>query len=322
MLNKTEFIECQIQDIGRCHPERSRGIYLQTRSMHRSRPDVSTSRCSARHDRWRAELKRRAFTLIELLVVIAVISLLMAILVPSLQRVRRQTKAVVCQSNLRQWGQAFSIYADDHDGKLFGVSRDVLRRIYWVDALRSYWSDCNDLFLCPMTTKSEIRKDNPLWFIGSKSRAWVWHDGLYGSYGTNMNAGGSRSHYVAVAPVDPNSHAAHRWGTVYVKGGSSIPYLLDCIDIEAGPWHSSEEPPEYEGEMSVGPGDGMKPFCINRHDGGINSLFLDWSVHKVGLKELWTLKWNPVFSTAGCWTKAGGVQPDDWPEWMRKFKDY
>jgi hypothetical protein len=24
----------------------------------------------------------------------------------------------------------------------------------------------------------------------------------------------------------------------------------------------------------------------------------------------------------GPWTKAGGVQPDDWPEWMRGFKDY
>jgi hypothetical protein len=22
------------------------------------------------------------------------------------------------------------------------------------------------------------------------------------------------------------------------------------------------------------------------------------------------------------WTKAGGVQPSAWPEWMRNFKDY
>ena len=27
-------------------------------------------------------------------------------------------------------------------------------------------------------------------------------------------------------------------------------------------------------------------------------------------------------NTAGPWTKAGGAQPDDWPQWMRKFKDY
>jgi hypothetical protein len=51
-------------------------------------------------------------------------------------------------------------------------------------------------------------------------------------------------------------------------------------------------------------------------------LFLDWSVRKVGLKELWTLRWSPGFNTAGPWTKAGGVRPDDWPEWIRGFKDY
>ena len=49
---------------------------------------------------------------------------------------------------------------------------------------------------------------------------------------------------------------------------------------------------------------------------------MDWSVRKVGLKELWTLKWNKEFNTNNHWTKAGGVQPDDWPQWMRNFKDY
>jgi prepilin-type processing-associated H-X9-DG protein len=66
----------------------------------------------------------------------------------------------------------------------------------------------------------------------------------------------------------------------------------------------------------------MADFCINRHDGYINSLFLDWSVRRVGLKELWTLKWHNRFDTAGGWTRAGGVKPEDWPEWMRNFKDY
>ena len=44
--------------------------------------------------------RKKAFTLIELLVVIAIIALLMAILVPTLSRVRKQAKAVGCQSNL------------------------------------------------------------------------------------------------------------------------------------------------------------------------------------------------------------------------------
>ena len=66
----------------------------------------------------------------------------------------------------------------------------------------------------------------------------------------------------------------------------------------------------------------MSSFCINRHEGHVNCLFLDWSVRKVGLKELWTFKWHKDFDTANPYTRAGGVQPNDWPAWMRKFKDY
>jgi len=66
----------------------------------------------------------------------------------------------------------------------------------------------------------------------------------------------------------------------------------------------------------------MRRVCLNRHSAATNSVFLDISVRKIGLKELWTLKWNRNFDTSGLWTKAGGVQPTDWPQWMRHFKDY
>ena len=58
---------------------------------------------------------RNAFTLIELLVVIAVIAVLMAVLLPALNRAREQGKRTVCMSNLKQLMLAWVLYADDHD---------------------------------------------------------------------------------------------------------------------------------------------------------------------------------------------------------------
>jgi len=46
------------------------------------------------------------------------------------------------------------------------------------------------------------------------------------------------------------------------------------------------------------------------------------SVRKVGLKELWTLKWHRTYNVNGPRTKAGGATPGKWPEWMRHYKDY
>jgi hypothetical protein len=66
----------------------------------------------------------------------------------------------------------------------------------------------------------------------------------------------------------------------------------------------------------------MKDFCIDRHDAAVNAMFQNWSVRRVGLKDLWTLKWSRSFNVGGHWTRAGGVKPEDWPQWMRSFKDY
>jgi len=59
--------------------------------------------------------EKRGFTLVELLVVISIIALLLAILMPSLQRAREEARAVVCGNNVRQLGMAWRLYAVDND---------------------------------------------------------------------------------------------------------------------------------------------------------------------------------------------------------------
>lgn len=69
----------------------------------------------------------RAFTLIELLVVVATISLLLAILLPSLNKARKLAKRVTCRSNLKQLALAWQAYLDDHDGAFYqDINANVL----------------------------------------------------------------------------------------------------------------------------------------------------------------------------------------------------
>jgi len=64
----------------------------------------------------KVSLEWGGFTLIELLVVIAIIALLMAILMPALQRVKKQAQEVLCRNNLKQYGYATRMYIDNNKG--------------------------------------------------------------------------------------------------------------------------------------------------------------------------------------------------------------
>lgn len=66
----------------------------------------------------RALSSRQAFTLIELLVVVGILTLLVAILLPSLSKARFQAKLAVCASNLHQVGLGINAYACEQKGHI------------------------------------------------------------------------------------------------------------------------------------------------------------------------------------------------------------
>jgi len=82
-------------------------------------------------------LPRAGFTLIELLVVIAIIAILMAILIPALNRAREQGKRAACLSNLKNLTLAWMMYADENDDKIVNgdteeYSSDRVHNRCWV----------------------------------------------------------------------------------------------------------------------------------------------------------------------------------------------
>lgn len=68
------------------------------------------------------------FTLVELLVVISIIALLIAILLPSLQKAREQARSVKCLANLHSQGTAINTYASEHNGALPGPIHPAIKR--------------------------------------------------------------------------------------------------------------------------------------------------------------------------------------------------
>jgi prepilin-type N-terminal cleavage/methylation domain-containing protein/prepilin-type processing-associated H-X9-DG protein len=260
------------------------------------------------------ERKAKAFTLIELLVVVAIIALLMAILMPALQRVKSQARAVACMSYLKQWGYIWWMYTEDNDGKVNtgGSTAGGDAANDWPEVLWPYYMERGKLTVCPSAAKPHF--EGVRWAFG----AWCWDKGPwtglkdkqspdYGSYGENE-----------WACCRPSSAGPNYWRNRNVKNADTIPLFLDCAWVDVFP-SDTDGPAQFEeindSEITLA--------CINRHNGYINGLFFDCStVRKIGLKELWMLRWHRQFNTANVWTKAGGVDPEDWPEWMKGFKNY
>ncbi len=278
---------------------------------------------------------RRGFTLIELLVVIAIIALLMAILMPALQRVKNQAQSVTCIARLKQWGLMFKMYTDDNNGYFnegwgFGDHpQNTGSGNYglWMNALRPYYEDQWKMLLCPTATRIVLNANDTgtykAWNRTIANRYPAPNEGSDKEFISSYGINNWTNYMVKDRGVRP---VGSFWKSVQaVKNPNTVPLFADSTWHDAWPF-ATDAPMENSldygwGSQSVG-GDEMNHFCIDRHNAFTNFAFVDWSVRRVGLKELWTLKWHVGYNTSGPYTKGGGVRPEDWPVWLRSYKDY
>ncbi|MHC4423297.1 MAG: type II secretion system protein [Planctomycetota bacterium] len=281
--------------------------------------------------------KKRGFTLVELLVVIAIIALLMSMLMPALAKVKKQAKLILCQANLRQMGICFNMYANDWDMKFMkgwwtgGPGPINPPRHYWMEALRYCYGDDGDIRVCPMAARTGtsvgqgafggVQPDATFYGwgtfsgeIGEVSGDWNWAmAGDYGSYA--MNA------YINDPPLGAGTYQGHEpkwnWRSANVRGTANIPLMTAGQWIDAWPHHIND-PPRMQGQRWDNV-DMITRVCLNRHEGFVNMVFMDYTVRKIGLKQMWKLKWNRMFDL------DEGPTPENFDTlapWMKKFKDY
>ena len=279
---------------------------------------------------------KTAFTKKDILVVLGCIVFLLASIAAVGNSGRRRAKEAVCLSNLHQWGGIFERYTNDHDGYFYegrgwrqhgNTSHE--QNGWWMNALRPYYGDNWNLLLCPTASRvAENMYDFGTfcaYYLTMRNRYPAPNEGatkiFTASYGENS--------WVSYILYDQSSTRKVQffWKNVNgVTGKNNIPVFADSAWLDAWPFDTDAPPPTPDfWQIQMGQGTSineLREFCLDRHNGGINMLFMDWSARKVGLKELWTLKWHREFNTQGPWTKAGGVQPEDWPEWMKNFKDF
>jgi prepilin-type N-terminal cleavage/methylation domain-containing protein/prepilin-type processing-associated H-X9-DG protein len=139
---------------------------------------------------WRTSLRNTAFTLVELLVVVAIIGIMAALLLPVLSKGQLRARRIACVSNLKQMGDAFHLFAHEHNGKFpmqvasaEGGSLEFVNNGYAVHgdfyfSYRHFQTLSNDLVnaklvFCPSelyrqmaTNFAALRNENVSYFVG------------------------------------------------------------------------------------------------------------------------------------------------------------
>ena len=241
--------------------------------------------------------KRSAFTLIELLVVIAIIAILAAILFPVFAQAREAARKSSCQSNLKQIGTAWMMYAQDfdektpggNDGQSTSCTNMASRGVYggWIGNLLLPYSKNSAIFQCP-----------------SKPQKNTVNGGVNGTVSA-----------CTVVPVPTYWYVsyAYNYAAVYGKGMSDIPKSAEQILMHdsttawsdcgwrstCGQW-STRDIPAYMAKMGRPLTGGMSANTgqandVTPHGGMNNFLYADGHVKAANWDQV---KWGNVLNTS------------------------
>jgi hypothetical protein len=248
---------------------------------------------------------KAGYTKRDVVVVAGCIVLLLASLGAVGSTGRRRAKEAVCLSNLLQWGRIWKSYADDHNG--YFADRDGM--LYWPEEIIGYMPSINrKIWFCPEATKTSA------WCIrpeGGRNPFAAWDDIMGGNYYKGSYV---INFYIAAAAPGSRPNWADFWGTPSVRGAAYGPIMFDGQWKDMEPYPEDEPQPFEDDVWTPGPHNEMRRANLNRHRGAVNGVFLDLSVRKIGLKQLWRLRWHKN------WPPDADLPI--WPEWMQNFKDY